>query len=123
MVRKAADNRQFTLDFEPGLTERHTSLRDCVATGVYQRGLSRCAIDLNESPGNLSVKLSENTARHLSVDDLETYLGKSKDMTPVFYLVEKFLQQPDAKQNAALAQLPALMEQMAAVMKAAGMKA
>lgn len=123
MVRKAADSRQFTLDFEPGLTERHTSLRDCIATGVYQRGLSRVAIDLDESHGNLSVKLSESPTRHLSVEDFEAYLAKSHDMTPIYYLVEKFLQQPDIKQNAALAQLPALMEQMAAVMKAAGVRA
>lgn len=82
---------QLALDFEPGLLDRHRSLRDCVATGVYKRGLSLCAIDLNESPGNLSNQLSDDSQRKFGVDDLELYLEKSKDYTPIYYLVEKFL--------------------------------
>lgn len=87
---------QLTLDFTPGITERYQSLRECVASGIYQRGLGRCAIDLNKAPGNLSVELSEDPTRKFSVEALETYIEKSGDTQPVMYLIEKFLA-PDAR--------------------------
>ena len=59
------EKRQLTLDFEPGLIERHRHLRDCIATGIYRRGLSTVAIDLNESPGNLTNQLSDDSQRVL----------------------------------------------------------
>lgn len=106
---------QLTLDFTPGLLDRHMSLRDCIAAGVYQRGLGRVAIDLNQAPGNLSVQLSDDTTRNFSVDSLERYIEKTGDTTPVMYLVEKFLA-PDARPKNAQ-QVQALKEQMAAVMR------
>jgi len=86
-----AEKKQLTLDFDPGLLDRYRTLKDCIATGVYKRGLSTCAIDLNESPGNLSNQLSDDSQRKFGVDDFELYLEKSKDFTPIYYLVEKFL--------------------------------
>lgn len=109
-----------TLSFEPGLTERYSSLRECVATGVYQRGLKRVAGDLDQAPGNLSVQLSEDPTRHFSVDSLEKYLLSSGDMTPIYFLAEKYLREPDSRQHAALASLPALLAQVQQVMKSAG---
>lgn len=91
-----AAKEQLTLNFEPGLIERHDSLRDVVATGVYQRGLKRIAIDLDMAPSNLSVQLSDDTSRHFSVESLERYIEKTGDTTPVLYLVERFLA-PDAR--------------------------
>lgn len=114
---------QLTLDFAPGLTDRYRDLRECVAASVYRRGLSTCAIDLNESPGNLSNQLSQDSTRKFGIEDLETHLEKSRDMEPIYYLVEKFLKRPDVQQNAALAQLPALMAQLQQAMKAAGVAA
>lgn len=111
-----AAREQLTLDFTPGLTDRHMSLRDCIAAGVYQRGLGRVAIDLNLAPGNLSVQLSEDSSRNFSVDSLERYVEKTGDTTPVLYLVEKFLSErkdagaTQAKLDA-LAQIQALMKQ------------
>lgn len=106
---------QLTLDFTPGLTERHLSLRDCVAAGVYQRGLGRVAIDLNQAPGNLSVQLSEDTSRNFSIDALERYIEKTGDTTPVMYLVEKFLA-PDAR-PANAKQVQAIKDQMLEMMR------
>lgn len=111
---------QFTLDFEPGLTDRFQSLRECIATGVYQRGLGRIAIDLDQAPGNLSVQLSEDPTRHFSVDALEKYIEKTGDFTPIHYLAEKFLSDKSAKQDAAQAQLLALLSQLQPLMKQAG---
>jgi len=123
MVSKVINQKssQLTLDFEPGLTERFSTLRECVATGVYQRGIGRVAIDLDQAPGNLSVQLSGDASRHFSVDSLERYIEKQGDLTPVYYLVEKFLSSRNVKQDAAQAQLLSLMAQLQPLIKQAGL--
>jgi hypothetical protein len=115
-----AKTNQLTLDFEPGLAERFNSLREVVATGVYQRGLGRVAIDLNKAPGNLSVELSEDATRNFSVDNLERYIEKTGDVQPIYYLVEKFLADRTAKQDAAQAQLLTILAQLQPLLKQAG---
>lgn len=112
---------QLTMCFEPGLSERHLSLRDCVASGVYQRGLGRVAIDLNKAPGNLSVELSEDSSRHFSVENLELYIQKTGDTTPIHYLVDKFLSDKGNKQAEAMAQLAPILAQLAPLMRQAGL--
>lgn len=112
---------QLTLDFEAGLVERYGSLRECVATGVYQRGLKRVAIELDLAPSNLSVQVSEDQSRHFSVESLERYIEKTGDLTPIYYLAEKFLADKSAKQGAALGELAAMMAKMAPLMKQAGL--
>lgn len=112
---------QLTLCFEPGLADRHLSLRDCIASGVYQRGLGRVAIDLNKAPGNLSVELSEDHSRHFSVDSLELYIQKTGDTTPIHYLVDKFLSDKGNKQAEAMAQLAPILAQLAPLMRQAGL--
>jgi hypothetical protein len=111
------------LDFEPGLVERHRSLKDCVATGVYRRGLTNVAIDLDQAPSNLSVQLSEDGSRHFSIDSFEKYLEKTKDFTPIYYLVEKFLDDKTSKKVAALEQIQALGPQFLDLLKQAGISA
>jgi hypothetical protein len=119
--KAAASKAQLTLDFEPGLVERHRSLRDCIATSIYRRGLSTVAIELNESPGNLTNQLSDDSPRKFGVDEFERHLEKSKDYTSIYYLIEKFLHKPDIEQDAALAQLLPLLSQLAPVMRKAGL--
>lgn len=117
------ENRQLTLDFEPGLVSKHRNLRDCVSTCIYRRGLSTVAIELNESPGNLTNQLSDESSRKFGIDDLEQFIEKSKDVTPIYYLVEKFLHQheAEAEHDAALAALGPLLAQIAPLMKKAGL--
>lgn len=112
---------QMVLDFEPGLVERYASLRDCVATGVYQRGLKRVAIDLDQAPSNLSVQLSDDPSRHFSVDSLEKYLDKTNDLTPIYYLVEKYIGERSNKKDAALEQLQAFGPQIIQLLQQAGL--
>lgn len=113
--------RQLSLDFEPGLIDRYRNLRDCVSTGIYRRGLGTCAIDLNESPGNLSNQLSDDSQRKFGIDDFEIYLAKTGDMTPLFYLVEKYLHKPEVEHSAALQALPDALAAVQALMKKAGL--
>jgi hypothetical protein len=112
---------QLTLSFEPGLSDKHTSLRACIAAGIYQRGLGNVAVDLNKAPGNLSVELSESTERNFSVDSLEKYIETQKDTAPIYYLIDKFLSDHTHKKDAALAQLAPILKQLAPLMKQAGL--
>lgn len=117
----SAKSDQLTLDFEPGLAAKHRNLRECIATSIYRRGLSTVAIDLNESPGNLGNQLSDESQRKFGVDDLELYLEKSKDYSPIYYLIDKFLHDKTQKQNAAMAQLAPILQQLAPLLKQAGL--
>lgn len=112
---------QLTLSFEQGLSERHLNLRACIAAGIYQRGLGNVALDLNKAPGNLSTELSEDATRHFSVDNLERYIEKSGDTTPILYLIDKFLHDKSNKQNEAMAQLAPILAQLAPLMRQAGL--
>ena len=112
--------QQLTLDFEGGLTKRYRSLRDCVGTGIYKRGLTTTAIDLDIAPSNLSVQISDDSSRHFSVDSLEKYIEVSKDYTPIHYMVEKFLSDKAASHEAALEVVGDLVSQLLPSLKAAG---
>lgn len=107
-------SNQLTLSFEPDVHERYRSLRECIATGIYQRGLGKVAIDLDTAPSNLSVQLSEDPSRKFSVDSLETYIDKTGDTTPILYLVSRFMapnDQPAINAQAVMAQVQALLRQ------------
>ena len=81
------DHVQLTLDMDPGLAERYSSLKECVAAGVYRHGLKRAASKLFVYPGNLSVMLSGDGQRHFDLDLLEQYIEAFDDVTPILYLV------------------------------------
>ncbi len=121
-VIKQPEN-QLVLDFEPGLTERYSSARDAIATGVYQRGLKRVAIDLDMAPSNLSVQLSDDPSRHFSLDSAERYMDKTGDLTLVYYFVEKYLGDKRNSKQAALEQIQALGPDLIALLKKAGIAA
>jgi hypothetical protein len=109
---------QLTLNFEPGISERYPSLRECVASSVYRYGLTNAAIDLDKAPGNLSVELSADPSRKFSVDSLERYLEKSRDYSAIYYLIDKFLR--DKTDDGNTAELLAMFKQMAPALKRAG---
>lgn len=109
-----------TLQLEEGLVDAHRSLRDCVAAGVYRRGLKRVAMDLDLSPGNLSVALSDDPHRKLGVDELERYIQATGDKTPIYYLVAKYMGDEAAARDHALSQVHAMLEQFPQLLQAAG---
>lgn len=108
---------QLSLNFEPEMHARYGSLRECIAQGVYQRGLTNVAPSLNKAPGNLSVELSEDPSRKFGVDALEEYIDKFDDHTPIYYLVSKFL----APANPANVNASAILAQVQQMLKQAGM--
>lgn len=117
-VRSAS---QLTLDFEPGLVERHDSLLACIRQCAYthRNPLKTIASDMDMSQSDLSRKLSGNPddPRRFSVDDLENFVNKTGDVTPILYLVEKFLTDEDSKQRAAHQRLAKMLPDVLALIK------
>lgn len=112
--------QQMSLTFEPGIGQRYRSLLECVAAGVYQRGLGRVAGDIDEAPSNLSAQLA-GEGRKFGVESLEHYIDKTGDVTPIYYLVDKYLRDPSMRQQEAMHRLTEMMEQMQPLLEAAGM--
>lgn len=118
---------QLTLSLDGSLADRHLTLRDCLATQVYARGNGRVANLLDLSPSKLTEKMagidSAGRPRGFTVDELERYLEKTGDTTPVMYLVAKYLSDPRASQSAALAKLAQLADVIPALLQQAGIGA
>lgn len=114
--------RQLTLDLDQALVTAHRSLRDCVAAGVYRRGLKVVAADLDLSPGNLSVALSDDPHRKFSVDELERYIQSTGDKSPIYWLIARYLGDEAATRDQALDQVRALLEQLPGMLAAAGLQ-
>lgn len=116
--------QQLTLSLEPGLSSRWMSLRECLATQVYNKGHGRVAMELDLSPSRLSEKLaglrSDGKASGITLDEFERYLDKG-DKTPLLYLVDKYLSDPAAQQVVAMAKLQELLTSMPALLAQAGL--
>ena len=118
-----SSSHQMSIDFEPGLAERHQSALDCVRECAYthKHPLKTLAADMDMSQSELSRKLAHNPddPRRFTLDDLEKFLAATGDMTPIYYLVEKYLENSDLRQRRALAELVKLAPQLAALIKQA----
>lgn len=118
---------QLTLNFEPGLAERHKSLKACARERIYghAKPLKTIAAEMDLSETELTRKLSSNPndTRDLTCDDLEAYIAKTGDVTPVFYLIEKFAVSTEAKQAFAAAELAKALPGILALAKQLGVKA
>lgn len=118
-----SSSHQMSIDFEPGLAERHQSALDCVRECAYthKHPLKTLAADMDMSQSELSRKLAHNPddPRRFTLDDLEKFLAATGDMTPIYYLVEKYLEDSDLRQRRALAELVKLAPQLAALIKQA----
>lgn len=116
---------QLTLDFTGGLTTRFRSLKQACAHAVYHSrvGLTGVAIALDMSPSELSKRLAEDESpdnRPLRDRDIVGIIAETSDRTPVYWLIERFLSDPKAKQAAALAELAAMAPVLTALAEQAG---
>lgn len=121
---------QLALNFEPGLTARFKSLEDCVAHTVHnsREGVDGVAGKLDMGASELSRRLNAHLAakegdtnnRPLRVADLVAVMRATGDYRPVHWLIEEFLQDPQAVRQMALAQIPAAVQLLAALAEQAG---
>ncbi|AOH37549.2 hypothetical protein BGP89_11290 [Luteimonas sp. JM171] len=112
---------QLTLSLEPGLAVRHRTLKDCVAAGIFQRGVVNVAGRIDRQPSHLSEALSGGDRRKFDVDDLEAYIREFNDTTPILYLAAKYLRDPAVTQQEALSKLASLADLLPGLMAAAGL--
>jgi hypothetical protein len=116
--------QQFTLDFAPGLTERFPRWRDTFVHAVYNSrlGLNGVAAKMDLSPSDLTKRLSGNSdePRPLRDTDILSIIEATGDLTPMYWLLERFSKDPNARQQEALARLPGLVAAIEATLQAAG---
>lgn len=117
--------KQLSLTLEPGIGSRNRTLREHLATRIYSAGLVAVAGKMDLSPSKLTEKLAGSDSggkpRGLTIDELERYIAISGDVSPIHYLVDKYLQDPAVVQQEALAKIASLAEQLPALLAAAGM--
>lgn len=85
--------KQIHIDFVPGATQTFGSLMETVRHVVYSGGMKQAAIAaaLDRAPSKLTRQIGGELK--FSVDDLEALLDATGDLTPIFYLIEKYVQQ------------------------------
>jgi hypothetical protein len=118
--------KQLSLTFEPGLAQKSRCLRDHMAARVYSRGLVETAGRMDLSPSKLTEKLagadSGGKPRGMTIDELERYIDATGDVSPIYYLIDRFLQDPAVAQQEAMAQLATLMQTIPALLAAANLQ-
>lgn len=114
--------RQFTLDFQPGLVDRYPRWEDTFTHAVYSSrlGLNGVAAKLDQAPSDLCKRLAGEETRPLRVRDALGIIEATQDYTPIFWLLDRFLQDPDAKKQEAIARIPGLVAALEATLEAAG---
>lgn len=110
--------QQFALDFLPGITDRCPRWEDTLIHAVYasRTGLNGVAAALDASPSDLCKRLAGEESRPLRAKDVIGIIEATQDFTPIYWLIERFLKDPDAKRKEALARLPELMKLLEATL-------
>lgn len=120
-IPMASGSRQLTLNFEPGLCERHPSLKAHIRHRVYSslKPLKAIAGDMDLSETELTRKLGDNPndPRNFTVDDLERYIASQNDVMPIYYLIEKFAVSEEAKHAYAAAEFARMLPEILALAK------
>lgn len=124
---------QLALDFEVGLTARFRRLEDCINHTVlnYTKGMEAVAAALDQSPSELSRRLNAHLAqkegdvnnRPLRVADMVGTMEETKDYRPIFWLVERFMRDPEVQRTQAIHQLAQVMPYVTALIEQAGIQA
>lgn len=121
--RSGSFQMQAALDFEPGLTEKYPTLIDAIRAQVYACGkpLKTVASDLDMSQSDLSRKLNDNPAdpRRFTTEDLEKLPAATDSLLVIYWMVEKYLQDPAERRDRALAEIQKQLPDFMALLKAA----
>lgn len=105
---------QLEISFEAGLLDQFPSFHDCVRASVYGCGqrFKVIAAELDLSPSKLSRMLAEQGDLNFPLDLLPDLIAATGDKRPIYWLVEKFLEDTDARRDRALQALERLMPEI-----------
>ena len=116
--------KQMELCFEGGMLTQFPEFRDVVRAAVYGCGrpFKAVAADMDMSPSLLSRMLADNPddPRNFPIDRLPELIEVTNDKRPVFWLVEKFLEDPARRRRQAMDQLAELLPKLDMLMRTAG---
>lgn len=113
-----------TLNIEPALPDRFTSLRSYIAhrATLTAKSMKTQAADLDMAPSTLTRKLNpaEGDTQRFNVDDLEAWLTSTGEAPAVIeYLAAKFMDTPQARRARVITRLegliPEIVEQLASL--------
>lgn len=117
---------QLNLDFEAGLTEKHKTLLDLCSHVAQIAPVSMKVIagELDCSPSDLTRKLagSPGDKRNLTVNDLVLLIQATGDMSPIYWLIEKFQLDDDQRSARAAQELAKVLPAILALAKQMGVK-
>lgn len=104
---------QLSLNYEGGLTAQFAEWEDVLAAAVYssRKGLNGVAADLDMSPSELTRRLNRNSddSRPLRAADGIKIIQATQDYRPIYWLVERFLRDPETQRTQAISQLATLL--------------
>ncbi|MNM06968.1 hypothetical protein D3C81_170000 [compost metagenome] len=118
--------RHLSITYQDGLTERSRSLREHLLVQVHQRGVVAVAGSMDMAPSKLTEKMagqdSGGKSRGMTIDELETYIRTQGDISPIHYLIERYMTSPEAAHAEAIAELTKLATALPALLQRAGVK-
>lgn len=111
---------QFSLEFEPALTEQFRSLKEVCAAVVhgYRGGISAVAAHCDLAPSTLSRMLAfkDDETRTLPADLVTSIMEVTKDYRPIHWQIAKFLPSEEVRARAAVMQLEGVLPQITAAL-------
>ena len=115
--------RQLQIPLEASLLQQFPEWRDMVRAAVYDCGrqLKAVAADLDLTSSELSRMLANNPGdpRHFPLERFVELVQVTGDKRPVLWLVERFLDDPQARREHAMDRLNALLPEIAALVRTA----
>ena len=115
--------KQMELCFEPGLLEQFPTFRDLLRGAVYGCGrpFKHVAAELDMTASRLSRMLAENPDDpiHFPAEKLPELIEYTGDRRPVYWMVERFLEDADTKRKNAVDQMVTLLPQIESLLRTA----
>lgn len=117
---------QIEIDFQAGLTKQYSSLIEVCRAVAYgsSRKQADIARDMDLAPTILSRRLADNPndTQALKVKDLEPLIESTEERGKdvIYYLIEKYLEDPQTRRDRALDMLGQMMPAIQAVMQELG---
>lgn len=117
---RVVSGNQLTLELQPNLLQRYSTLRQCLyhAAMNYPRGIKSLAADLDLSESELTRRLnpSDGDPRSCDVNLMVQIIDATGDLTPLHWLMARFLRDAETRKQAAVDQLAQLLPQIATLL-------
>lgn len=121
-MKQVSNPLQVELRLDPGLLDEYPDFRDVVKASVYScgRAFKAIAADLDMSVSELSRKLNDNPNDpvHFPLHRLPDLIQATSDMRPIYWLVERFIENDASKRKRAINELSKLLPQIQAALRA-----